>query len=329
MKRRLFALLLVGLLWLELLAGCGKQDVAPNTLENEVRTEDAVNLAEDSDEAPSKEESSLETSSGEDVFDWEKGQEQQTEKNMAWYESLTEEDFAGAKKAEDLTGDDWQQTPFLTLLGEFPELSIKIYADLGEGDRMILEHQGQRRILYKDWLTPRAIMPEFCVYDYDDDGIQEIGMICYVGSGTGVALMDFSIFDSVEEEFDMLYTMSYEEVLQVCDQVSLFYEEDVLRITAGDKSEEHSLSGTDFSELPIEGPALGDIIYFSFGESGEVICDVSIGLVIENQAMPFYLEEMVSDNGVVWENDAFRFYVHYDGKGGFEADGLTLAGLNS
>lgn len=271
MKRRLVALLLVELLGMELLAGCGRQDIEPNTLGSE-------------------------------------------------------EDFASAKKAEDLTWEDWHQTPFLVLLGEFPELSIKIYADLGEGDMMILEHQGQRRIIYKDWLTPRAVMPEFCVYDYDDDGIQEIGMICYVGSGTGVAHMDFSVFDSVEEEFDTLYTMSYEEVLQVCDQVSLFYEEDVLRITAGDKSEEHSLSGTDFSGLPIEGPALGDIIYFSFGESGEVICDVSIGLGIENQAIPLYLEEMafLYDNGVVWENEAFRFYVHYDGKGGFEADGLTL-----
>ena len=143
--------------------------------------------------------------------------------------------------------------------------------------------------------------------------------------------MDFSIFDSGEEEFDTLYTMSYEDVLQVCDKVSLFYEEDVLRITAGDKSEEHSLSGTDFSGLTIEGLALGDIIYFSFGESGEVICDVMIGLGIEGQAIPLYLEEMASlyDNGVDWENEAFRFYVHYDGKGGFEADGLTLAELNS
>ena len=48
MKRRLFALLLVGLLGLELLAGCGRQDAAPNTLENEERTEDAVNLAKSS-----------------------------------------------------------------------------------------------------------------------------------------------------------------------------------------------------------------------------------------------------------------------------------------
>ena len=323
---RMLAGVLAGALGLGMLTGCGAQNRNLETSEAVEQEEDVGSMEGVSGGDVSQGEASGNMASGAEDFDWEAWARKKEEERQAWFEGLTEEDYANAKNVYELTGDDWQQKT-LVLLGELPEVSVKVYGEIQEGCLMILEHQGQRRMLYKDFLTPRAIMPEFCAYDYDGDGTQEIGMICYVGSGTGVALMDFSILDTEEDAFDTLYTMPYEEVRQACEQVTLSYEGDVLRIEVGDKSEEHSLAGTDFSGMPITGPALGDIVYFSFGESGEVICDVALALSLEDQVTPFFLGEMATmyDNGVVWENQNFRFYVHYDGKGGFEADGLTLA----
>ena len=118
-----------------------------------------------------------------------------------------------------------------------------------------------------------------------------------------------------------------EEVLQACEEVTYSYENDVLRIEVGDKSEEHSLSGTDFSGMEIKGLAMGDIIHFHFGEDGEIVCDVALAFALEERATPFLLDEMsyLQENGVIWENRNFRFYIYYDGEGGFEADALTLA----
>ncbi|MDE7271122.1 MAG: hypothetical protein K2N81_11705, partial [Acetatifactor sp.] len=130
----------------------------------------------------------------------------------------------------------------------------------------------------------------------------------------------------VEDTFDTLYTMPQEEVKQACSQVSWSYEENVLRIGLGDEYEEHSLVDTHYSGMGISGLALGSITEFSFGEPGEVFCDVALALALEEQVMPFFLEEMgtLYDNGVSWDIDVVHFQVHYDGAGGFWTDGIAL-----
>lgn len=327
--KRLMYMSLVGLLGLGLMAGCGARDgdsAASSTESSGDASEALSNSGElDSEESASKEAVSEEPVSEE--FDVEEWQRQREAKALAWYETLIEEDYVTAKSTEELTPDDWQaEQPFLVLLGDLPEAETKIYGRKGDADLLILEHQGQRRAFYKVFLTPRSVWPEFCVYDYDGDQIAEIGMICYVMAGTGVAIRDFSIFDSVEDMFDTLYTMPWEEVEQACSQVSWSYEENVLRIGVGDAYEEHSLADTHYSEMGIRGLALGDITEFSFGEPGEVFCDVALALALEEQVTPFFLEEMgtLYDNGVSWDIDVVHFQVHYDGAGGFWTDGIAL-----
>ncbi|MCH5343854.1 MAG: hypothetical protein J1E64_07430 [Acetatifactor sp.] len=330
MIKRLASLLSAGLLGIVLMMGCGTQGMNLEMMEGKVQAEGGVEETSLTEEELSKSDSSEnasaeETSEGADFY-WGTWHTRLEEEMRSWYESLTEEDYANAKMPEELTQDDWWQKN-LALLGELPEVSVKIYGEMSEGCLMILEHQGERRAFHKDFLTIRRILPEFCAYDYDGDGTPEIGMICYVGSGTGVSVMDLNVFDSVEEDFDTLYSMPYEKVLQVCEEVTYSYENDVLRIKAGDKTEEHSLSGTDFSGMEIKGLAMGDITHFHFGEDGEVICDVALAFSLEERATPFLLDEMsyLQENGVVWENRNFHFHVLYDGEGGFEADAFTLA----
>ncbi len=296
---------LAGLLICGMLAGCGERD---RDMEELVSKEPVVS-ASVSEESVSSE------------FDFEELQQEL----LAWYETLTEEDFAAAKTVEELTTDDFLIRQ-LVLLGDLPEARVKIYGELSDGCLLILEHQGQRHAFVKDFLTPRAVLPEFCVYDYDGDRTVEVGMICYVFSGTGVAIRDFSVFDSVEEDFDTLYTMPEEEELRACDQVWWSYEEHVLRIGVADEYEEHSLKDTPFAGMGIKGLALGNITEFSFGESGEVYCDVRLALALEEQVTPFLLEEMgtLYDGAVLWNINNVCFQVHYDGAGVFRTDGISL-----
>lgn len=311
----------LGVLAAGLLAGCAPKNTQPD-VERDAKANGQETASEET--APGNTDASVEKSSEED---WAERQERRRQEAAAWYDALTEEDFANAKTPDQIDANvDWHQWT-LILLGELPEVPVRIYGEVCAGEMIILEYQGQRRIFSKGFLTPRSVMPEFAAYDYDGDGTQEIGMICYVGSGTGVAIRDFSVFDSVEESFDTLYTMPHEEVLQFCDEASLTYEEGVLRIEAGADSEEHDLTGTAFDGMKIRGLALGDHTRFSFGESGEVYCDVALAVALEDQVTPFFVTEFASlyvEGAVPWEKDGFRFRTHYDGAGGFWCDGPEL-----
>lgn len=324
-----FCLFFLGVLAAGLLAGCAPRNEQPDA-EPDAGANGQETVSEET--APGNTDASVEQSSEESSTDWEaywaELEERKRQEAAAWYDTLTEEDFANAKTPDqiDVDVDWWQRT--LILLGELPEVPARIYGEIYDGETIILEYQGQRRIFSKGFLTPRAVMPEFAAYDYDGDGTQEIGMICYVMSGTGVAITDFSVFDSVEESFDTLYTMSHEEVRQFCEEVSLTYENNVLRIEAGEDSEKHDLSGTAYEGMGIRGLALGDITQFSFGESGEVYCDVALALALEDQVTPFFVGELASlyvEGAVPWEKDNFRFRTHYDGAGGFWCDGPELS----
>ncbi|MCM1111924.1 MAG: hypothetical protein NC399_01580 [Muribaculum sp.] len=311
-----------------LLAGCASEQRQPDKTGESV-SESAS--GSDSIETASGQTASA-GASAEDRSDWsseeweryaEELAEQRRQEELVWYHALTEEEFANAKTPDQINADvDWHQRT-LILLGELPEVSVRVYGEIYDGEMMILEHQGQRRTFFKGFLTPRVVMPKFAAYDYDGDGTQEIGMICYVGSGTGVAIMDFSVFDSEEEPFDTLYTMSDDVVEQACGEVAFAYEEGVLRIGAGEDGEEHDLTGTAFDGMKIRGVALGDIVSFAFGDSGEVYCSIELALALEDRVTPFFVAEFASlyeENGVPWENNVFGFQVHYDGGGAFWYD---------
>lgn len=312
-------LLALAVAFTSLWSGCGLRQGQPDAGDSQREEQNMVSDQESASEHSAPEEAAADTSVDWRVREW--------EEVTAWYDTLTDEDFATAKMPDRINVDtDWHQRT-LILLGEFPEVSLRIYGEIYGASMLILEHQGERRVFNKDFLTTRVVMPEFAVYDYDGDGTEEIGMACYVGSGTGVAIMDFSVFDSVQEPFDTLYTMPYEDARQVCDAVSMTYEEGVLRIAVGDDYEEHDLTGTVFAEMGIQALAMGDIMFFSLGEQGEVFCVVAVALALEEQVTPFFVEEfatLYTENGVPWEKVDFRFQIQYDGAGGFTATNLEL-----
>lgn len=272
-------LFLLGVFAAGLLAGCAPKNAQPDTAQGAgVDRQEMVSEGMDQGNTDSLIEKSLEESSTDWEKYWAEQEERRWQEAAAWYDALTEEDFANAKTPDQIDIDvDWHQRT-LILLGELPEVSVRIYGEIYDGEMMILEYQGQRRVFSKGFLTPRAVMPEFAV-------------------------------------------------LQFCEEVSLTYKEGLLRIEAGADSEEHDLTGTAFSEMKIQGLALGDITRFSLGESGEVYCDVALALSLEDQATPFFVAEfdsLYSEGAVPWEKDYFRFRVHCDVTGEFWCDGPEL-----
>ena len=65
---------------------------------------------------------------------------------------------------------------------------------------MVLYYKGKGT--YFDWpeLTPRLVLPELLYYDFDGNGNKDLAVLLYVGSGTGVAMMDLHILVIEERE---------------------------------------------------------------------------------------------------------------------------------
>jgi hypothetical protein len=65
---------------------------------------------------------------------------------------------------------------------------------------MVLYYKGKGT--YFDWpgLTPRLVLPEMIYHDFDGDGKKDLAVLLYVGSGTGIAMMDLHILVIEERE---------------------------------------------------------------------------------------------------------------------------------
>ncbi len=81
----------------------------------------------------------------------------------------------------------------LPLLVAIPEKEIYLY-DTKNGQ--VILSVGENKSYY-DWqcLTPRFILPQMQLGDFDNDGIEELSVILYTGSGTGVSIQDLHIIE--------------------------------------------------------------------------------------------------------------------------------------
>lgn len=245
-----------------------------------------------------------------------KGQNTTSSVVNEWFSSLTQEEFARAKRIDNTA--EWYREKIL-LLEEFAELGVKIYGAPYTG--IVVEKDGERKLFDKSYLTTRVSFPQFKVQDYDGDGQMEIGMISYVGSGTGVSIEDFCIIDGLQDGTVRLYTLSNAECM---DEIRMR-----IGMTATDLGvsielrvdDENVMTaiidrrGTELETAEINGIYTGEQISYIFGENGEVICEALLGIQCKNSVIPYYLicygEEAKSPV------DAVRVNITYDGKGRF------------
>lgn len=245
-----------------------------------------------------------------------KGQNTTSSEVNEWFTSLTQEEFAKAKRMDDTA--EWYQEKIL-LLEEFAELGVKIYADPYGG--IVVEKDGERKLFDKCYLTTRVSFPQFKAQDFDGDGQTEIGMISYVGSGTGVSIEDFCIIDGLQDGTVRLYTLSnavcMDEIRKRTGITATDFGVSIkLRV-----DEENVLTaiidcrGTELETAEISDICVGEQISYLFGENGEVICEALLGIGLKNSVIPYYLRRYGDEPKP--PVDAVRVNVTYDGKGGF------------
>lgn len=98
----------------------------------------------------------------------------------------------------------WDGSP-LYLLSQLPEQEICLYGVGGRDYDGIILQQGDWWAAYElPWMTPRSILPEFYSGDFDADGTEELAILTYTGSGTGVSAWTLTLAEPAEEGWDLL-----------------------------------------------------------------------------------------------------------------------------
>ena len=144
-------------------------------------------------------------------------------------------------------------------------------------------------------LTPRLVLPRLYMSDYDMDGADELVVILYVDSGTGVAVTELHIVEldgmddlkvtgeTIEGKLFHRLSASYDPVV---DEVEVRLDNQILNINTAhvDKEWDKEFHGID----------LRSIIYFTVGDDG-ISVHISVGLCGFDWATPFAYVEMYAN----------------------------------
>ena len=149
---------------------------------------------------------------------------------------------------------------------------------------------------WESFLTPRGILPRISLSDYDGDGMEEIAVILYVGSGTGVSVEKLYIVEQDGDRRD--FAISAEMIAQLLyHRLSAKYDPDADMVTV--RLDEQEV-GIDASRVPKErrrsfdGLQMEDIVSFST-DNNILQTHISIGLTGFDVAPPFDYVELYAD----------------------------------
>lgn len=141
--------------------------------------------------------------------------------------------------------------------------------------------------------TPRDVMPVMSYQDYDNDGVDELAVILYVGSGTGVSVDELHIIKFEENNMidyclpDELYSVDLTKKLILTPEnnqrkVELSIENQKITI----------VNDKDLGKITSIYP-LGDIIYFTF-INNEIIANFSVGIQFEIASYPRFMASLTA-----------------------------------
>ncbi|WP_336775859.1 hypothetical protein [Paenibacillus sp. MMO-58] len=187
-------------------------------------------------------------------------------------------------------------------LASLPEHHIFLYAGTNDTVRLQIEDNEHEM----SWIptTPRGMMPELKVYDFDEDGKEELAVILNVGSGTGISLYELHVVEyqstgvhAGQELLDYIFAQEdYKRKLAKAIQFkkSIKNNELIGQIALDGQTYEVNLGAyqKDYGEEKIGNQlGYGGIVRFEAVEQGLKIV-VAVGLVIEGVAEPQYIGEV-------------------------------------
>ncbi len=196
----------------------------------------------------------------------------------------------------------------LSLLAEIPEDEIFLYAR--ESDGVLLKIGEHERTFDWEYMTPRMVMPEMQTYDVDADGENELVILLYIGSGTGVSINELRIIEFDESGHIVDHVFKSEDYrAQVGHNTefrTLLREEALLgEITIGSNRYSVNLSEYQSDEYGKIADHLlyGNIVNFN-NENQQMTVDFAIGIGIETFVEPVYIGTLVAD--VSFRDGEFR-----------------------
>ena len=123
---------------------------------------------------------------------------------------------------------EWEDWGGVAMLAELPEADAAFYAVEGKDFSPALIRWGDALAEF-DWVyaTPRNIAPQMWCFDFDEDGLDELVVDCYYGSGTGVSLSDLHVVEKTADGLLTAYTFPL-------DALRAALESDMGIVTAGE-----------------------------------------------------------------------------------------------
>ncbi|WP_127534391.1 hypothetical protein [Paenibacillus kobensis] len=204
-------------------------------------------------------------------------------------------------------------------IASLPEKDIYLYPEKQNSDAGVLLQIGEHKQHF-DWLydTPRMVMPQLQLSDYDGDKKEELAAVTYVGSGTGLSIYELHMLEGIGDEAPYLdHVFAEKDYLAQLSQALAFkkvMKDGVLygQITIGGQKYEVSLA--DFQkgygeEKIADKLGFGAIIQFQ-AEQGKLAFTAAVGLFIDGVAEPQYIgsvEANVTYKSGKFKLDQFRF----------------------
>ena len=197
-------------------------------------------------------------------------------------------------------------TPSAFNLTEYPLIAMLKEKDIylfGADDGVILK-QGDRLCTF-DWsyLTPRFILPILHSGDYDGDRTEELMIVLYVGSGTGVSIQELHILEPESEQLyrDIRFEPS-DYIEQLNSSIKYSYDQETKLTFMIDGTEYEYDTPEFFEEYTFESIGYGDIISFEYMDGIKLTADPGFSFV--GVAPPVYFGSVKAE--VIYQDATFR-----------------------
>ncbi|OPX46292.1 hypothetical protein CLHUN_01080 [Ruminiclostridium hungatei] len=217
----------------------------------------------------------------------------------------------------------WEQyeSAKIPLIAALPERNLYLYG-LKDKVGVILYYNGAGHFYEWNYLTPRFILPGLKITDFDGDGKEELGVILYVGSGTGLSVEELHMVKISETEVvsdnpkDKNYLVPNKEYFkdycysdyseQLKEQVKLKTHVEGAAlwadVTAGQKASSFELENpTD--DIDNENIVFGNIVRFEFKDK-KITAQFALGAIRKSYASPDFIGELNTE--VVFKAGNFK-----------------------
>ncbi len=196
---------------------------------------------------------------------------------------------------------DGYQNKFFPLMAKLESDNIYLYEDKIKSQLFVVK-DGETTYLdlgISDFTTPRFILPQMYYNDFDNDGVEELLIDIYAGSGTGVSFEELYLVEINNEDKPVYKYSNQDYVNNVVEKVNITVDEKSNKATVKTMDKTFIIDVTDGTHEV----TFGDIANFEF-EDNKIYLNIMLEDMVKDWVSP------QSDKG-----NAIKFEVTYkDGK---------------